>query len=100
MRRNRLSLLGLAAGALVAFVSVSRSQTSQPAAGGAGGAAEAMLMDAAGKQVGTAMLTDEGGKLKLHVEVEGLTEGVHGIHIHEVGKCEGPDFKSAGAHFN
>jgi superoxide dismutase, Cu-Zn family len=25
---------------------------------------------------------------------------LHGFHIHEVGKCEGPDFKSAGGHFN
>ena len=26
--------------------------------------------------------------------------GVHAFHIHAVGKCEPPDFKSAGPHFN
>jgi Cu-Zn family superoxide dismutase len=25
---------------------------------------------------------------------------MHGIHIHNVGKCEGPEFTSAGPHFN
>ncbi|MES2526728.1 MAG: superoxide dismutase family protein [Bdellovibrionota bacterium] len=42
---------------------------------------------------------DEG--MKLIAEVKGLKPGaVHGFHIHETGKCEGPDFKSAGEHFN
>jgi superoxide dismutase, Cu-Zn family len=34
------------------------------------------------------------------VKVEHLTPGEHGIHIHNVGKCEGPDFTTAGPHFN
>ena len=39
--------------------------------------------------------------IKLMAEVKGLKPGaVHGFHIHETGKCEGPDFKSAGEHFN
>ena len=29
-----------------------------------------------------------------------LPVGQHGIHIHEVGKCDTPDFASAGAHWN
>jgi len=29
-----------------------------------------------------------------------LPPGTHGFHVHAVGKCEGPDFKSAGGHFN
>ena len=29
-----------------------------------------------------------------------LPPGNHGIHIHAVGKCEGPDFKTAGGHLN
>ncbi len=39
--------------------------------------------------------------IKFMAEVKGLKPGaVHGFHIHETGKCEGPDFKSAGEHFN
>ncbi len=45
--------------------------------------------------------TEVKGGVKFVTEVSGLTPGaVHGIHIHERGKCEGPDFKSAGDHFN
>lgn len=62
--------------------------------------ATADIKKADGTDVGTATFfkTDKGVKLK--VEVHGLTPGAHGIHFHEVGKCEGPDFKSAGGHLN
>lgn len=37
----------------------------------------------------------------IQVEVKGLKpKSVYGFHIHETGKCDGPDFKSAGGHFN
>lgn len=43
--------------------------------------------------------TDKG--VKVIVEIAGLDpRSVHGFHIHENSKCEGPDFKSAGGHFN
>ena len=32
--------------------------------------------------------------------VKGLTPGLHGVHIHSVGKCEEPSFTTAGEHFN
>ena len=39
--------------------------------------------------------------IKVITTATGLKPGsVHGYHIHENGKCEGPDFKSAGEHFN
>jgi superoxide dismutase, Cu-Zn family len=39
--------------------------------------------------------------LKVVADVSGLKPGaVHGFHIHENNKCEGPDFISAGDHFN
>jgi superoxide dismutase, Cu-Zn family len=32
--------------------------------------------------------------------VENAPPGMHGVHIHGTGRCEGPDFKSAGGHFD
>jgi Cu-Zn family superoxide dismutase len=67
-----------------------------------GGKASAELQDAQGRKVGTATFKEgkDGVKLSLKVSSEALKEGKHGFHIHAVGKCEGPDFKSAGGHFN
>jgi Cu-Zn family superoxide dismutase len=33
-------------------------------------------------------------------EVSGLSEGMHGFHIHETGDCSAPDASSAGGHYN
>ena len=40
------------------------------------------------------------GGVLVSVEAKGLTPGLHAVHIHAVGKCEGPGFTSAGGHFN
>lgn len=58
------------------------------------------LKDADGQTTGTAELSETKEGVKVHVKAEGLSPGKHGIHFHEKGVCEGPDFKSAGGHFN
>ena len=59
------------------------------------------IKDAQGKSVGSAQLSPNGKQGVLIVlNLKGLSPGPHGIHIHENGKCEGPDFKTAGGHFN
>jgi superoxide dismutase, Cu-Zn family len=70
------------------------------AAAAAGPSAHAVLRSADGKRVGTAVFLPAHGGVTVRVEVKGLPPGKHGIHIHAAGKCEGPDFKSAGGHFN
>ena len=62
--------------------------------------AKADLADSRGKKVGTAELTQTPDGVRIALTVSELAAGQHAFHIHNVGKCEGPDFKSAGAHFN
>lgn len=38
--------------------------------------------------------------IRITADVEGLSPGMHGFHIHEYGDCSAPDATSAGGHFN
>jgi superoxide dismutase, Cu-Zn family len=61
------------------------------------------MKDAQGKSVGTITLSASGGKgsgVTLDLKLHDLPPGTHAIHFHQNAKCEGPDFKSAGPHFN
>lgn len=63
-------------------------------------AAQARLVDSAGKEAGRVTFMVMGDMLTGVVNASGLTPGVHAMHIHAVGKCEGPAFTSAGPHLN
>ncbi len=63
-------------------------------------AALATLKNAAGATVGTAVLAAERDGVSVFLYVSGLPAGVHAFHVHAVGKCDPPDFQSAGPHFN
>ena len=49
---------------------------------------------------GFATFFGDGKRTQINVQAEGLAPGTHGIHLHAVGRCDGPDFKSAGGHWN
>jgi Cu-Zn family superoxide dismutase len=62
--------------------------------------ASAELRNAKGQPAGTATFTQVGSAVRVVIEAQGLPPGSKGVHVHAVGKCDGPDFNSAGAHFN
>jgi Cu-Zn family superoxide dismutase len=63
------------------------------------------MKDAQGKSVGTVTIVESGTGEKgagvgLDLDLHDLPPGRHAIHFHQNAKCDGPDFKSAGPHFN
>jgi len=98
-----LALALLTSGASLACHSVPTKAPNQVAR-----RASATLVDAAGRTVGTVQFmeiaADSGGPLGgvvLSGALSGLTAGVHGLHLHGVGRCEGTGaFATAGPHLN
>jgi Cu-Zn family superoxide dismutase len=65
-----------------------------------GPAASAELRDSAGRSVGRVTVREQGGAVRLRITASGLAPGVHGVHVHAVGRCDPPDFTTAGPHWN
>lgn len=61
---------------------------------------DARLTFANGLPAGTAQLLSNGDGVTLAVAVTGMAPGAKGFHLHTAGRCEGPDFTSAGGHLN
>lgn len=62
--------------------------------------AVASLRSANGDAMGRATARDSAAGLRITIDATGLTPGNHGAHIHTVGRCDAPDFASAGGHWN
>jgi superoxide dismutase, Cu-Zn family len=67
---------------------------------GSGKSAIVEIKNAQGETVGTAALTSVPEGVRIKLDIKNLPPGQHSMHIHQVAKCEPPDFKSAGPHFN
>lgn len=58
------------------------------------------LHGAENKEVGTAKLLQIPNGVLVRLVLTKATPGTHAFHVHAVGKCEGPEFTTAGGHFN
>lgn len=83
----------LIAGALLLFVTITYGLTSAQTV-------EVELLNAQGKKVGSATLVQQPAGVRISLQANSLPPGLHGFHIHAIGKCDPPDFTSAGGHFN
>ncbi|HTH50820.1 MAG TPA: superoxide dismutase family protein [Pyrinomonadaceae bacterium] len=63
--------------------------------------AKVALHNTKGESVGTATIsTVKTGGVNIKLDLKNLPPGTHGIHFHQVAKCEAPAFTTAGSHFN
>jgi superoxide dismutase, Cu-Zn family len=88
-RRTSMKTLLLATTCLVGLVVSASAQT-----------ATATFLDVAGKEIGTATLTQTANGVLIALDVRGLPPGAHAFHIHEKGSCDpATKFSSAGGHY-
>ena len=64
------------------------------------GGAPMPLVNASGQSIGTVRAWQTTGGVTFRIDATGLPHGVHGLHLHAVGRCDPPGFTSAGPHWN
>ncbi|CAN5286569.1 superoxide dismutase family protein [soil metagenome] len=89
---------GLAATLTLAACDTTTTELGAPTPQGA--RAVATLHTAYGTDVGRATATEVSGGLRITGDASAMPPGTHGAHVHTTGQCAGPDFASAGGHWN
>lgn len=68
--------------------------------GSSAAAGRATLRNASGASLGTLLLENTAAGVRISGALTSLPAGIHGIHVHAVGRCDPADFATAGAHLN
>ena len=58
------------------------------------------LIGATGQSIGTVRAWQTAGGVSFRIDATGLPHGIHGLHAHAVGRCDAPEFTTAGPHWN
>jgi len=82
---------------LLCFVACAPEEGVEPPS--SAGGAQAEISDAGGRTMASASAVDAGG-VRVRVAAAGLAPGTYAVHVHAVGRCDPPDFASAGPHWN
>lgn len=64
------------------------------------GKAQAKLVGLDGVQSASANIWEDASGARIFISAKLPKAGKYGVHLHAVGKCEGPEFVSAGPHWN
>ncbi len=102
MRMGSKGLMGMTAlAALAGMLAGCQTDRSRDAATAASyRTAVATMRTAANADAGRATATEVEGGLRFTLDARNLPPGTHGAHIHMVGRCDAPDFTTAGSHWN
>lgn len=91
-------MVALGASAMTLAACQQEMDTGAPVAGGR--TAVATMRTAAGADAGRATATEVAGGLRFTLDAQNVPPGTHGAHVHMTGRCDAPDFTTAGGHWN
>jgi Cu-Zn family superoxide dismutase len=95
---KRAANIIILAGIGLAGCATDRAAEAPPAA--ASPAASAEVRDVSGRSWARAGAVQLGDSIRVSIEAAGMAPGTYAAHVHTTGRCDAPDFTSAGPHWN
>lgn len=96
----RIAIMAAAATTLVSLGGCAAYTNGMGTQTESGRIAVATLKTPDGTAVGRATAREATGGLRITIDAMMLPTGTHGAHIHTTGRCDAPDFMTAGGHWN